>query len=147
MNLAERSTAETRQWVDDDHGRLELVDVAVHGREMHLQPIQRRTGGMDAEQTFPGPALQVDADRAHIAGELCWRFLEHEARRALPAATGRLHEVAGHAGLARAGSTGEQHAAPLKIAAAVEHSIEPLEPRRDVFGARGVLQLKGCDRK
>src|SRR5687767_11478416 len=53
--------------IDNDYARLVLINQFVDRCQVHLQAVQRRSGGMKAEQTFLDPPLQIQADRTHIA--------------------------------------------------------------------------------
>ena len=70
-----------------------VVDLAMHRREVELEPVQRRAGGVDPQQALLHPAVEIQADRSHVAHVLRRRLLELKAERALAATAGRIDEV------------------------------------------------------
>ncbi len=65
-----RGTAECRYRIDDDRGRLELLDVAVHPRKMHLKPEQAWSRRFEPEQARFEMRLEIDTDRSHVSHDL-----------------------------------------------------------------------------
>ena len=59
VDFVERRAGETRQRIDDDDRRFRLVDLAMHRREVELEPVQRRPRRMDLEQALLDPAIEV----------------------------------------------------------------------------------------
>ena len=59
---------------------LEVVHFAMHRREMELEAVQRRPRGVDAQQALLHPAIQVEADRSHVAARTAPAIPRTESR-------------------------------------------------------------------
>ena len=55
--------AESGYRVDDRRGRFEFVEISIHPRQVHLEAIERRSGGFEPQQSGVQVLLQVEADR------------------------------------------------------------------------------------
>src|SRR5262249_20270392 len=123
-----------------DHARPEPLDRPVQPRQMHLEPVQRRTSGVELEEAAVDPLLQIDPDRAHVADDLLGRFLEQEHLAALAAPAGSVEEVGRQAGFASTGGAGDEDRAPAEVPLAAEHRVEPSDAGRDALPRRGVRE-------
>ena len=81
---------EVCDWVNDHNSGFKLIDRLVHRQEVSLQTVDRRPLRMEFQKSFRHPGLKVYPDRAHIADNLCRRFLESEKDTPLSAATGSI---------------------------------------------------------
>src|SRR5512134_2518788 len=96
--------------IDHHHSRVEVVDLPVHHREVHLETVLRRPGGMESKQALADPRLEVEADGSHVANELAEGFLEREVETPLAPPARRVHEVCGDTRLTRARRRGYEDA-------------------------------------
>ena len=126
---------------------VDFLHFAMHRREMELQPVQRRPRRVDLQQPLLHPAIEIEADRPHVADVLRRRLLELKADGALAAAAGGIEEAGGEGRLRRSGAARQQHAARPEIALAAEHVVKPVDPGRDPLGGRVVDQLQRGDRQ
>ncbi len=74
----ERRAAERRNRIDHQRLRLELLDVAIHPRQVHLEAEQAGPRRLEPQQAGIDVTLQIDPDRGHVAHDLVGRFLERE---------------------------------------------------------------------
>ena len=109
------SLFETGHRIEDDDLGLKVVDQLEHAAEVNLQPEAGGTGGSEAKVARGAPAVQVDADRPHVAHDLIGRFLKCEIDTALPTLAGGIHEMRGDAALSGSGAARNQHGAAPKI--------------------------------
>ena len=73
-----RGTAECRYGIDYDRCRLELLDVPVHPRKVHLKPKQAWSRGFKPEQARFEMRPEIDTDRSHVSHHLIRRFFKRE---------------------------------------------------------------------
>ena len=101
--------------IEDDYLGLELLDQFVKYRQVHLQAMECGPDGVEAEQVFLNPRLQVHANRAHVADDLVRRLFEREVQAGLAARARRVREMRGDTGLAGTRRPGHQYAAAAEI--------------------------------
>ena len=113
----------------EHHGRAARSPRTARAPSPGASPGRRVVGRLASMRSSPlsiDPALQVDADRAHVAHQLRRRLLEREVQAALAASAAWPRAKArGQRGLAGAGGAGEQHRAAAEVARAAEHGVEP----------------------
>jgi hypothetical protein len=119
----------------------------MHPDQVHFQAESRGPGGLNKQQAFFHPALQIHSDGAHIPDDLFGRFLEGEQDGFFAAPAGGVDEVRSHTGFAGSGRSGYQHAAAAKIAAAFEHRVQIGHAGRDPTGRGGMGQPQRGHRK
>src|SRR5262249_59211776 len=97
------------------------------------------------QEALPDVPFEVDADGAHVAGNLGRRLLEGEVDRLFAPLAGGVDEGGGHAALAGPRRAGDQHAAAPVVPLAAEHGVEPLQPGGDPLAAGLVIQTDRGD--
>ena len=117
--------------IDDDHARVEFLDLFVHDREMRLEPVKRGPRGRKSQQVLFGPRLQVQTDGAHVAGDLLRRFLKGKIKAAFAPARSCIHKKGGQARLPGACCSGNQNAAAAIIALAAKHGVQTWNTARN----------------
>ena len=108
-----------------DHDRgIEIVNQALHGRQMGLETKQAGAHASEPQQAPLDPRPQVDAHRGHVADDLFLRLFEGEIDCPLSAFARRITKMRGERGLAGARGPADQHRATAIGTLAAEHHVE-----------------------
>ena len=131
--------------IHHDQGGTKSFHDVMHHQEVLFQALEGGTGGVDLEESLFHPLAKVEADRVEIAQQLIGRFLVGEKKTAFSPPAGGVDEGTADAALAGAGRTGNQHAAALVNALAVQHDIETGYARAQAPGRGLVIEAQGGD--
>ena len=133
--------------IDHHQARLELADLPVHQRQVHLEAVCGRPPGYETEQTLLDPLMKIDPDGRHVADDLALRLLEREVEAALTPRARLTGEVRRDAALARACGTADEDAAAAVEPLAAQHRVQSRDPRREPLVGRFVTETGGRDGK
>src|SRR5262249_55899404 len=124
---------------------LELLYQLVDRHQVHFETVEAGSRRVELQPALLDPRLEVQANRAHVAGDLPGGFLEGQVQAALAALARGVGEVGGHAALAAARGAADEDSAATVVASAAEHGVQAADAGGNALVTDRVLHVQGRD--